>query len=219
MEDFMFKVIIIMTKSSKNGDYCIAGIDAENGSWIRLVSGNEETHGAVMREDAVYPDGTEVEIFDIVRVKLIGREPSDCQTENWRYAPKCYWEKVGKSDLKTVINLRGEDTFEDEDYIFGNDVTNKTAHDRVNGRSLALLKVKSPRIFVKTFPTKKDVTFWFTYNNKEYKFFKVSDRSLREKYKPKADGFYSDFVNECYVVVSLTGERDGFHYKMLAQLF
>lgn len=43
----MRKKVILLTKSLKNGGYCVAGIDYYTGQWIRLVSGNQETKGAL----------------------------------------------------------------------------------------------------------------------------------------------------------------------------
>lgn len=215
----MKKTIIIMTKSFKNGNYCIAGIDVETGEWIRLVSDNEETHGAAMRKNVVYEDGTEVEVFDIVKVELIGHVHSDCQRENWQYDPKYYWKKVGVSNLQNVIRRRGTDFF--NGFIFGNNNQHKAVQNEVDGRSLALLRVENPSIYINIFDNgDKKITFTFTYNGNRYDFFDVSDIPLYQEYKPKDKGRYRDFGSECYIVVSLTDMwTDGFHYKMLAQLF
>lgn len=45
----MEKKIIILTKSKKHSGYCVAGIDYETGEWIRLVSSDLETEGALFR--------------------------------------------------------------------------------------------------------------------------------------------------------------------------
>ena len=39
--------VAILTMSSKNGGYCVAGVDVNNGNWIRLVSDVVYTHGAL----------------------------------------------------------------------------------------------------------------------------------------------------------------------------
>ena len=51
------KEVVILTKSYKNKGYCVAGIDAETGEWIRLVSDDEESHGSLFREHMSYNDG------------------------------------------------------------------------------------------------------------------------------------------------------------------
>ena len=40
-------VMIILTKSSKFSAKCVAGINVENGEWVRLVSDDVEKHGAI----------------------------------------------------------------------------------------------------------------------------------------------------------------------------
>lgn len=213
----MKKKIILMAKSFKRNNYCIAGIDFDNGTWIRLVSDDVNSEGAVLRGDTLYADGTEAEVLDIVEVELTEHVPTTAQSENWKYDRNVKWKKCGKSTLQEVINFRGLDNCGNN--IFGN-TEKKIAPADVNGQSLALIEVKSPYIVVKTF-VKKNVSFCFTYNGYHYNFFSVSDIQVYQKYSHENDGTYRDFADPCYAVVSLTGEfsRDGLHYKMLAQLF
>ena len=49
--------IIIMTESSKFSGKCVAGIDVNTGRWVRLVSDDEETHGAIANRALYYQDG------------------------------------------------------------------------------------------------------------------------------------------------------------------
>ena len=53
----MEKTIIILTKSKKHSGYCVAGIDFETGEWIRLVSSDIETEGAVPNETLQLSNG------------------------------------------------------------------------------------------------------------------------------------------------------------------
>ena len=43
--------MVVLTKSSKFGEYCVAGINYDTGKWVRLVSTDETTHGAITLED------------------------------------------------------------------------------------------------------------------------------------------------------------------------
>lgn len=215
----MKKTIIILAKSFKRKNYCIAGIDRDTGEWIRLVSDDVESEGAVLQADTVLSNGQNVQVLDIVEVDLIRPVPTNAQRENWLYNRKVKWVKVGTSTLQQVIDHRGTDDCGNN--IFGN--TEKKIHpENVTGQSLALIKVNNPYIVVKTFKDneKKNLGFCFRYNNISYSFFSVSDIPLYTEYKQKNDATYKDFGNSCYVVVSLTGAfTDGLHYKMLAQLF
>ena len=53
----MIREVAILTMSSKNHGFCVAGIDLDNGEWIRLVSDDVDTHGALRKEDVRYSDG------------------------------------------------------------------------------------------------------------------------------------------------------------------
>lgn len=39
--------MVVLTKSSKYGKNCVAGINLVNGNWVRLVTNDESSHGAV----------------------------------------------------------------------------------------------------------------------------------------------------------------------------
>ena len=43
----MQKDIIILTESDKNHAFCVAGIDIHTGRWVRLVTEDEDTDGAL----------------------------------------------------------------------------------------------------------------------------------------------------------------------------
>ena len=47
----MEKEILILTKSCKNGGYCVAGIDLETKKSVRLVSDDQGTQGALSKDD------------------------------------------------------------------------------------------------------------------------------------------------------------------------
>lgn len=70
----MEKRVIILTKSDKNGGYCVAGIDVNTGNFIRLVSEDENSNYALSDNDLIYDDErTYVEPMDIVNVQLKGK--------------------------------------------------------------------------------------------------------------------------------------------------
>mgnify|MGYP007105586249 CR=1 FL=1 len=49
----MKKEAVILTRSSKIGGYCVAGVDIHTGEWVRFVSDDAKTHGALSRNDTV----------------------------------------------------------------------------------------------------------------------------------------------------------------------
>lgn len=212
----MTKDIVIMAKSTKHyPNYCIAGIDIENGEWIRPVSDDVESEGAVLKEDAIYKNGMEVEILDVVRIKFVKHIPNDAQKENYLYDSEQPWEKIGEMSLQEVIDKYQMDNHA---FVFVN--TNNALYDKeLTGDSLLFLQVQNPYILVNTFPERKNITVNFTYNNNTYRYISIGNINLKNPYRNLKDGKY-DLGQEKLAVFSLTGQhKDGKYYKMLAQLF
>lgn len=101
----MNKTAVILTKSYKNGDYCVAGIDVNTKGWIRFVSNNKATHGAVTEEMMRYEDGSSCEIGDVVNVRVVGSAPTPLQPENYLIDENYYWKKESEMNLDGLLNL------------------------------------------------------------------------------------------------------------------
>ena len=74
--------MVVLTKSAKNGGHCVAGIDVDTGNWVRLVSNDLNTHGALSDQDMQYQDRSYCTPLDIVSVPIIKACPSQYQPEN-----------------------------------------------------------------------------------------------------------------------------------------
>lgn len=210
----MKKEIIILTKSDKRAGYCIAGIDKKTGEWIRVISSNDSTEHAVPGADLVCDDGREVDIYDIVEIEFIKAAPTNVQPENYLYNEKVQWKKKGKSNLDEILRIHGYDNF---DYVFGN-IQNRLEGNEVYlaESSLLLLKVDNPRYNVKRFPERTLFQMNFSYKKREYSFFKITQKDLKEKYSAKSEGWYSAGTDT--FVFSLTDKyKDGRYYKVVAQ--
>lgn len=211
----MEKKIIILTKSKKHSGYCVAGIDYETGEWIRLVSSDSETEGAVPREDLQYSNGETLEVYDIIMCRLLRKCGTKVQPENCLYDETVKWEKVGKSNFDEVIKIHGYDSV---DYVFENEDTKLPADWKFSGNpSLCLLKVKDASIWVKTFEDKK-ISLNFTYDDIQYKYMSISQIDLLNYYKNKTDDSYP--LGTVTVVFSLTDKYywNGKYYKVVAQI-
>ena len=211
----MEKKIIILTKSKKHSGYCVAGIDYETGEWIRLVSSDSETEGAVPREDLQYSNGETLEVYDIIMCRLLRKCGTKVQPENCLYDETVKWEKVGKSNLDEVIKIHGYDSVE---YVFENEDTKLPADWIFSGNpSLCLLKVKDASIWVKTFEDKK-ISLNFTYDDVRYKYMSISQIDLLNYYRNKTDDSYP--LGTVTVVFSLTDKYywNGKYYKVVAQI-
>lgn len=211
----MEKKIIILTKSKKHSGYCVAGIDYETGEWIRLVSSDLETEGAVPWEDLQCSNGETLEVYDIIMCRLLRKCGTIVQPENCLYDETVKWKKVGKSNLDEVIKIHGYDSVE---YVFENEDTKLPADWIFSGNpSLCLLKVKDAFIWVKTFEDKK-ISLNFTYDDIQYKYMSISQIDLLNYYRNKTDDSYP--LGTVTVVFSLTDKYywNGKYYKVVAQI-
>lgn len=85
-----------------------------------------------------------------------------------------------------------------------------------NVESLLFIKIQNISININE---KKRITANFYYNNIRYERFSVGDLIIRNLYKEKSVGTYK-LSDESIAVFSLTNPfRDGFCYKILAQIF
>ncbi len=208
----MKRGIIILTKSDKRLGYCVAGIDRKTGEWVRVVSSNVSTEHAVPDSDLVYDDGKVVDIYDIVEIDFMRAVPTTVQPENYLYNENSRWRKIGRSNLKEVLDIHGYDC---DKYVFGN-TANRLEYNEVLsvGKSLLLLNVEQPIYNVKIFPERTVLQLNFHYNRNNYSFFKITQRELKERYK--TEGWHSTGTNT--FVFSLTDQhKDGKYYKVVAQ--
>lgn len=211
----MEKKIIVLTKSKKHSGYCVAGIDYETGEWIRLVSSDSETEGAVPLEHLQYANGETLEVYDIIICRLLRNCGTIVQPENCLYDESEKWKKVGKSNLDEVIKIHGYDSM---DYVFENNDTKLPSNWIFSGNpSLCLLKVTDASVWVKTFENKK-ITLNFTYDDIQYRYMSISQIDLLNHYTNEIDGLYP--LGTVTVVFSLTDKyyRNGKYYKVVAQI-
>ncbi|MBR6712498.1 MAG: hypothetical protein IKI76_05815 [Selenomonadaceae bacterium] len=216
----IFKLVILAV-SAKHNNYCVAGVDIDSGKWIRPISERTELEEAVPLEDLKYPDGSCVELLDVVEIKFSDRSVDNpIQPENFFYNQKYFWQKVGRVTLQEVIDKRGYDLrdkifYNNERSIFGVDVEKISARE-----SLLLLPVDNLFIAVEQDKEHKKFFADFDYRGKKYFRFSVGDRAVRKKYETSGAGKYF-FEESASVVFSITNP---FHanyqcYKMLAQIF
>lgn len=209
----MKKEIIVLTRSIKHGGFCVAGIENDGGSWIRVVSSDVESEGAVSRETLKYTDGTEVAVYDIIEVEVIKAIPTSVQPENWLYDEKFPWKKVGKSNISDVLKLHGYDS---PNSVFGNTDVSLPADWKFEGKpSLLLLEIPKAHICVKTFQ-ERTVSLNFQYNGDSYNYMRISQKDILTS--AREDGLYP--IGKKSIVFSLTDRYyyTGKYYKIIAQI-
>lgn len=218
----MRKNIILLTKSRKKGGYCTAGIDLENGEWIRIVSDGEGCISNEMLDRHLkYNDGSIAQILDIIEIECNEYKPNYYQPENYVFDSSTNIHKIGNGSMNKVLKIH---PFENKSFIFYNidysvhyaDINLIEPWDRY---SLILIKATNPQIEVKTWENgSKSTVLNFRYNSRYYKYFRITDGS-EEEYKRRPDGVYTLSGDYAFVISLGDLYRDDKHYKLVSKIF
>ena len=203
--------LIIMTESSKFAGKCVAGIDVGSGKWVRLVSDDEETHGAIANRDLYYQDGGKCEVLDIVDVPILEECGDDIQPENVLVDTSKYIRYAGMASLKDVLKIHPAEMRSD---ILGNKYP-YISEQRIGtvGYSLALVEVQNLEIVQVENPIGRPKTKAnFTFQGCLYTQMSVTD--------PR---FYSVVSGTRYdraiLVVSIGTPYNGKYYKFVSGIY
>lgn len=131
----MNKQICILTKSLKDHDYCVAGIDITTGKWIRLVT--SEDGGAFPKEML---DDKHFKELNVLEVEVKEHVPYNVQTENWLIDKNSKIKKIGSLSKQQVFNLH---PIEKPEMIFDNP-NNELERNEIKklNHSLEMINVK-----------------------------------------------------------------------------
>ena len=204
--------IVILTKSAMHKGFCVAGIDIDSGTWVRLVS---DKNGSPLGKNYTAYRNTigECQPLDVVSVNIIAKVPIRNQQENFQINAESMY-KLGTCSLSQVLHIHQA---ENHQYIFGNALKRLTENNMQGfnfNHSLILVYVHD-LIFTTSDYGKNKANF--IYNDIQYKYMSVTDPEyFAEKI---ADG--TKFRN-AYLVVSMPKEpheRDGYYYKLIAKIF
>lgn len=208
----MKRKVAILTKSSKYKGYCVAGVDINTGEWVRFVSDDKQTHGALSVSDISYADKSTCKPLDVVLVDVLDAEPLAHQPENYRIDSHKYWQKPGECTLSDVLAVHPAEVWP---YIYGNTYPYVDSEE-INsiGHSLILVYVSSLTISQTINANGQPKTkATFLYNRRWYSNISVT-----------APDFYSvpdgtRYAN-AYLVISLpdTPFPEDCYYKLVAQI-
>ena len=131
----MKKQICILTKSLKDHDYCVAGIEITTGKWIRLVTSKD---GGAFPKKML--DDQHFKEFNVLDVEVKEYSPYYVQTENWLIDEKVEIKKIGSLSKQQVFNLH---PIEKPAMIFNNS-KNELEHNEIKmlNHSLEMINVK-----------------------------------------------------------------------------
>ena len=163
----MYKKIVLLAKSKKHQNYCVAGKDVDTGEWVRLISEEEEIHNAVRPENLIYSDETEAQILDVIRAKVKEVDEENInpnQPENYILDKNYYLTKIEEE----TYNL--DDMIDNTERIFFNDMNSISVEDLQdidNIHSLVLIEPDIVRVRIKN-ETDLIANVWYKgvwYNN------------------------------------------------------
>lgn len=200
-----------MTESSKFSGKCVAGIDVESGKWVRLVSDDEETHGAIANSDLYYQDGGKCQVLDIVDVPIIEECGDDIQPENVLLDTSKYIRYVGMASLEDVLEIHPAEIRND---ILGNKYS-YISEQRVDsvGYSLALVEVQDLEIVQVENPNGRPKTkVNFTYQGYSYTQMSVTDPRF---YSVTSGTVYDSAV----LVISIGTPYNEKYYKFVSGIY
>ncbi len=203
--------MVVLTKSSKYGKNCVAGINLVNGNWVRLVTNDESSHGAVSDEDLVCKDGKSVQVLDVIDAPIVGACNTEIQPENVLLDLDTYIEIVGKMSIEEVLNIH---PLESKSNILGNIYSYITeARVRFVGYSLTIVGVNDLEIVQEENPLGKPKTkAKFYYKGNRYENMSVTD-----------DKFYSvkngTMYDRAILVVSIGTPYNGKYYKFVSAIY
>ena len=209
----MKKNIVILAKSAKRGNYCVAGIELGSNRWIRPVSNDEDIQGAVHIETAA-----EIQPLDVVQIEFAGAAATDIQPENFFYTGAA-WKKFAHWSLADFEKFCGLDGVDVIFYDTSRRIEPEAVENFRRRQSLLILPIENISVNVSQFGGEMKFHASFDYGGTRYENFGVSDIALREKFS--AQGFGEFPVAESAIATfSLTAPfKDGRCYKMLAQFF
>ncbi|MDE6585513.1 MAG: hypothetical protein K2K80_02390 [Clostridia bacterium] len=201
---------IILTKSAKHRNYCVAGIDCSTGKFVRFVSEDEVTDGALTGSDLKYWNGDFQAVpLHLVKVKVKAHLKGIHQTENYLIDRSQKWTFIRKVSLADVLELHAPEIHKN---IFGNDKEFAFSFNLINiDYSLMLISVNNLKLYTDTDSGKTKAAF--DYNNKHYTNFSVTDN--------KFFNFEEDEFFQAFLVISISDKAvpAGMHYKFIAKIF
>ena len=210
----MKKILVILAKSEKYGNYCVAGIELSTNKWIRPISHDEKIFDAVKASELSYADKTETQIFDIAEIDFEEtRVENPVQPENFFF--KGTWKKLAHWNLNDVEKFCG---YDNADFIFY-DTSRRLELSTLTEKNKSLLILPIKNLSVSKEFRNEAIKFYanFSYGGKNYERFGVGDISLREKFSEKQGEFF--IAEKAVATFSLTNPyKDNRCYKMLATL-
>ena len=208
--------MILLAKSKKYQNYCVAGMNYY-GELVRIVSDDDSIKCAVKRDDMLYQNGQEPQIFDVVNVpikKKIKFHPF--QPENYLLDKRYCWKKIGELTAKEKL----EQLANKDEYIFY-DTDRKVSNysipkNPLKRKSLTLVKPDECEIYGLYDGANYKVRMNINYNHRWYKNLCVTDKEFERNFQEGK--INQDQQSTNLLLISLGEEFHGNHYKLVSSI-
>lgn len=209
---------ICLANSRKYGGRCLAGLQInDEDDIVRLSDGRPRWIRPVWPENGgaiPFYHVERIRLLDIVEVDVARPVWDGFQTENYRFDVSSL-RVVGQYAFTTA--LLNALTYTETAEILGNVAHSVSVEEaRFLDHSLALIRVQPPFVFYQKFvgPHRKEqLRMKFCYERVSYDL-SVTDPAFLETYRQNPDCLKG--LDDVYLCVSLGGEHDGAHYKLVA---
>ena len=202
---------LVMTKSSKNKGFCVAGFNIDTKRWVRLVTNDAEKKGALSKKHLIFSDGSECQVGEVIGVWVKAHIPSFCQTENYLISDVDCIQLLWLCPVEYIQSIY---SLERPSHIFLNARPYLTlAEVEKLNRSLYFVEVFDLQISLKEVGDGKSKSkVSFTYNNDRYLDIAMTDPEF----------YLSNLMaKRAWIVVSLPNEPYGdaqLFYKFVARI-
>lgn len=213
--------IICLANSAKLGGRCVAGLRMDGKGWVRLVSNDVSSRGAIFPSHHQLPPGTEIKPLDIIEVGLISPLPQPHQPENWLidYKP---WRIVDRGLNHEVLSILQANIYRDS-LLFGS-YSDRIDYEQIKEsplkNSLVLVEPKKLLLYVtNNVSNRSQIRAIFQLENQEYDLV-VTDPFMKKlvNSRPGLTSFTLNTKNRVLLTVSLGEpfEWDNCCYKLVA---
>ena len=211
----MKMTFIVLSKSAKHGNKCVAGI-RQDGNFVRIVSPYSNIDNAIpnwyIKNKYL---GLDVQILDEIEVEVIKPLPNETQPENYLVDLDVPPSFVKKNTLQNALDLTKENA---DSYAFINTNRFLNVQEVANvGYSLKFIIATNVHIEQVDSYGKPKMKVWFTYNGQNYERFSLTDPDYfcDDEWNFTNAALFLSLAHQPFVTD--TGEQR--YYKFVAKVF
>jgi len=226
--------MLVLANSIKRGAHCVAGrelIDQDGkyvlGPWIRPIS--KHGQGELTSDEVTLTCRREVNVLDFIEMPLTGHAEDSFQPENWYIRGPRSWSDV--SDRYAPYKVEWLEVNPQNLWLEPGNKIDRVSHERlrVNPPRHSLYVIRPSefriRLYTDDRSDRKRQRAVFRYNCVTYNL-PLTDPMVSGRYRwrtPPSGDRPSEFRLSCgddlLICVSLAGEWEGHHYKVVANVF